>query len=486
MDIKSVSITNFRGIKNLKAPVALGAINFLIGDNGTGKTSILEAVNFCLSSGYVAGRLDVNDFHVGSDGPIEIVVEFQKPFTVNVPDGFTSQAVSCDKVKLTAKKREKAAPGKSFSDLVTTSHHFVPVQERGENGWTQKRKNGSPFNFDERQLLLSNEAPNFSRVFYFPKGRSRQILKGFNSSLSNIIDDLNWRFDKEQRKKSDEDHFKHGRRSLHDKVMLETSGDTLKKTIEAANLILEELGIPPVEISLFKTLSPFDNSELIFPFDGFELPVGHAGSGVEMLIALALLEAMAMLSKDKIVVLIDEPELHLHPKMQAKLVEHLMKLGDRAQIVASTHSPLLFKNCFQNTTAKLQITMQREGQVEVVNAHSLGFGYLGWSPSWGEICYLAYDFPTVEFHDDLYCSLEDQFRSSPIKRTSQADFDMWLVSKGHQKEIVWTDGNGVKREETLMTYVRNRIHHPENAHRPAYTEAQLSASIELMCRLIRP
>lgn len=486
MNIKNVSIRNFRGIKELEAPVEFGALNFFIGDNGTGKTSLLEAVNFCLSSGYVASRLDVNDFYNGGDEPIEIVVEFQSALTVKLPDGFTSQDIACDKVSLTAKKRERAAPGKAFSDLVTTSHHFVPVEPRGENGWSKHRKAGTTFKFDERQLSLNNAEVDLPRVFYFSKTRVRQLSKGFSSSLSSIIDDLNWRFDRGQRKKADDEHFKHDRKALHDRVFAETDGDTLKKTVEAANGILSKLGVPPVEVSLFKTLNPYDHSEVIFPFDGFELPVEHAGSGIEMLLSLALLEAMAMLSKEKLIILIDEPELHLHPKLQAKLVEHLTELSDRVQIVASTHSPLLFKNSFRNSNTKLQITKQTGGQVVVADAHSLGFGYLHWSPSWGEICYLAYDLPTTEFHDDLYCSLEDKFRFSPTTKTSQAELDNWLVSQGQQKEIRWVDANGGQRSETLMTYVRNRIHHPENRHRPEYTEKQLAESIERMCRLIRP
>ncbi|WP_202330636.1 ATP-dependent nuclease [Mesorhizobium sp. L-8-3] len=486
MKIKSVSIANFRGIKRLEAPVELGALGFFIGDNGTGKTSLLEAMNFCLSSGYVASRLDVNDFYNGGDEPIEIVVEFQSPLTAKLPDGFTSQDVACDKVILRAKKRDRAAPGKAFSDLVTTSHHLVPVEPRGEKGWSKLRKNGTTFHFDERLLLPGNVEVDLPRVFYFSKTRVRQLSKGFNSSLSSIIDDLNWRFDRGQRRKAEGDHFKHHRRALQDRIFAETDGDTLKKTIGAANDILAKLGVPPVEVSLLKTLNPYDNAEVVFPFDGFELPAEHGGSGIEMLLSLALLEAMAVLSKEKLIILVDEPELHLHPKLQAKLVEHLAELSDRVQIVASTHSPLLFKNAFRNPNAKLQITKQYQGAVRVEDAHSAGFGYLQWSPSWGEISYLAYDLPTVEFHDDLYCSLEDRFRSSPVKKTSQADFDQWLVDQGHPREIRWVDANGAQREETLMTYVRNRIHHPENRHRPEHSEEQLAESIKRMCQLIRP
>jgi predicted ATP-dependent endonuclease of OLD family len=486
MKIKNVVIKNFRGVVELNTPVEFGALNFFIGDNGTGKTSLLEAVNFCLSAGYVASRLDINDFNNGGSEWIEIIVEFHDNFVVKIPDGYGDQKINCNKIKLAAKKRDRGAPGKTFSDLVTTMHHFVPVEPRGDKGWSITRASGTKFEFDERKLSLSNADTHLPRVFYFSKSRVRQLSKGFSSSFSSIIDDLNWRFDRGQRQKSEEDHFKHDRKALHDRVFASTEGDTLKKTVDAANKILLELDVPPIQVSLFKTLTPYDHSEVVFPFDGFELPVGLSGSGIEMVLSLAMLEAMATLSKEKIIILIDEPELHLHPKLQSKLVEHLSKLSNNVQIVASTHSPFLFHNIFQNQNAKLHITRRSGDRIDIADAHELGFGYLGWSPSWGEICYLAYDLPTAEFHNDLYGSLEETFKLDAGGHTNQSDFDAWLVSKGHQKEITWKNGKGALIEETLPTYVRNRIHHPENTHRPEYTNGQLKESIERMCKLIRP
>jgi hypothetical protein len=114
------------------------------------------------------------------------------------------------------------------------------------------------------------------RAFYFPKSRNRQLAKGYNSSFTTIINDLNWRFEKGQRDKKPEDHFKHDRGRLHEKVRTETTGDTLAKSLDMANEILAGLGIEPISISLLKTLSPYDDAEAVFAFDGFELPVENS------------------------------------------------------------------------------------------------------------------------------------------------------------------------------------------------------------------
>lgn len=486
MKIKNVFIKNFRGISQLDASIDLLNLSVLIGDNGTCKTAILEAINLCLSPGYAASRFDINDFHKGTVENIEITIEFDQSFIAKLPDGFTTQDVECNKVTITAKKRERATPGKAFSDLVTTSHYVVPVAARGADGWSQPRKTSTnPFEFSERHLALSNVDVAIPRVFYFSRSRNRHITKGYNSSFSSIVDDLNWRFEKGQRSVAEDSHFKHACKDLHDKVISLTDGDTLKKTIEATNKILKELDIDPINICLLKTLTPYDHSEVVFPFDGFELPIEHGGSGVEMAVSLALLEVMARLSKEKMVIIIDEPELHLHPKLQTKLFERMKQICGEMQIIVSTHSPLLFKNLYQAKDVKLLVTKIENEKVSVHDARASGFGVLKWSPSWGEICHFAYNLPTIEFHDDLYSSLEDKQKTSPSQRVSQDDTENWLISKGQTKEIKWPDPVVGPREETLMTYIRNRVHHPDNTNRPPYTPEQLKDSIERMVAILR-
>ena len=481
MRIKNVTIKNFRGIGTLSAAIDLSDFSIFIGDNGTAKTTILEAVNYCLSPSFVGSRLDVNDFHNGEDCEIEITVEFDSAFNAEVPDGYNEQIVVCNKVTLIAKKREKSAPGKAFSDLVTISHYVIPVATRGAKGWSQPRKtSSSPFLFTERQLSFPSIDVELPKSFYFPKTRNRQLSKGFNSSLSNIISDLNWRFDKSQREKPEAERFKLQRNQFHESVIAETGGDTLKKTIDATNEILSAMGIDKVDISLVKTLTPYEYSEIVFPFDGFELPVEKGGSGVEMAIAIALLEAMAKISKGKIVLVIDEPELHLHPKLQGKLFDHFKTISSEIQIIVSTHSPFLFKSVYENREIQLQISKRESGSIIIQDARSSGFGLLKWSPSWGEICYFAYDVPTIEFHDDLYCSLQDRENKPKIE-----DIEDWFVTvKGFTKEIIW-DSSGTEKHETLMTWIRNRIHHGDNQKRPMYSPTRLKDSIEIMVTLLR-
>ena len=75
MKIKKITIQNFRGIKELK-DFDLKSLSLLVGENGTSKTSILEAINFCLSPYFLSGRIKHTDFYKGEDTEIKIILEF--------------------------------------------------------------------------------------------------------------------------------------------------------------------------------------------------------------------------------------------------------------------------------------------------------------------------------------------------------------------------------------------------------------------------
>jgi AAA15 family ATPase/GTPase len=479
-NIKNISIKNFRGIGPNGIVVPLSNYSLVIGDNGTSKTTILEALNYCLMQNFTSGRLSINDFYHGGNEPIEIVVEFDGVFDVIIPDGFTKHAIKCNKAVLSAHKRERGVGGRAFNELVVASHYYLPVDPRGEKGWTITRKSGTKFDVTEIQLSINYASADLPRAFYFAKSRDRQLTKGYNSSLSNVIDELNWRFEKTQRSKVDTDKFKHKNKELHAHIFENTDGDSIKKTIEELNIKLKEIDIEPVDFNILKTLTPYDSTEIVKNLEGFELPISQEGSGIEMIISLLFLETLARISKEDVVIIIDEPELHLHPTLQDKLATHLNQISDTIQIVVSTHSPFFFKNTIDKLGVTVLMAVIDNDKIKVNDAKDLGFGLLKWSPSWGEICYFAYNLATIEFHDDLYSALQDREGKDQLR-----DFEQWLISKGQRKEISWIDASSVTHNETLMTCIRNRIHHSDNTNRPMYSQEQLNDSIQRMIILLK-
>ena len=485
MKIKTVNIKNFRAIS--EQSFSTKDLSILIGNNGTGKTSVLEAIHFALSPYFISSKIKHTDFHNGSNDPIVIELELDNPFEAELPDGFTTQKVSCNKVHLEIKKREKATPNKAFSDGFVTNHFVVPVQKKAsEKGWSVKRKNGSDYEFIERSLALSGvQIENFPRSFYFNKNREQQIKKGYNSSITSVFDDFNWRFLKGLRKDdapiSGEDIISR-KTALENEILEKVDDAVVKKSFQALNDKLKTFNLESTRLSFIDGNAPFDGAFLSQTIGSLDVAATALGSGIEMIISLLFLETLASLSKENIVILIDEPELHLHPQLQEIFIQYLKKLSEEKQVILSTHSPYFFKNCLANDKIELLITTTKDKSCLISNS-SLQLKSFPWSPSWGEINYYAYNLPTIEFHNELYGYLQEK-----NKAYKHPEIEGFLAGKGIIKTKKWikeSSGQALSPEDvTLMTYIRHYIHHPENTSNSEYTPEELKTSIETMVGLL--
>ena len=485
--IKSITIKNFRGIKNKK--IDFENLTMFIGDNGTNKTSILEAVNFAFSPAFLSGRIKSTDFYDSTTEPIEIEVEFENPFIVKLPDGYTTQDVECNKINLIIKKRERKTPGKILSDLVTIEHYVVPSDSTTKTGdtWIKKRKNDTKFKFDKRLLYFNVfETEQLPRTFYFNKERDKQIYRGFNTSFSAIIDDLNWRFLREMPNANNKE--------LYEKIdeienkIAELSKVENHDVIKNFNDRITRLGLDPIDFSFIDRSAPFEQAFLSKKLDIFNIPLKNLGSGIEMIYAVLFLDTLASLSKENLIILMDEPELHLHPKLQEKFADYIYELSkdDKYQIIITSHSPIFFKNLCKKENVTPIIARYSNNEFELKNYEPKS-SIFPWGPTWGEINYFAFEYPTVEFHNELYGYLQEI-----TEKTKCCELDNYLESKHNiPKDKEWTperNGQAQSPEKvTLMTFIRHKIHHPENKTMQSvnYTDDELKYSISKMIELIK-
>lgn len=70
---------------------------------------------------------------------------------------------------------------------------------------------------------------------------------------------------------------------------------------------------------------------------GEEFDINDLSSGEKQLFIRTL--AIKMLEPENSILLIDEPEISLHPKWQQKIIEVYKKIGKNNQIIVATHSP---------------------------------------------------------------------------------------------------------------------------------------------------
>lgn len=359
MRLRQVRLKNFRC--HADTTIDLGDHHSIVGPNGSGKTAILEAINYATSPFYLSSRLDERDFHNDDLGPIEIGLTFDRPFALRVTDGYTSQPILATEVQLTVKRRERAAPRRAFSDPFQVTHVAVPICYEASNaielelppgltandlpprltktaqGYELTRKKGTKMTLRWDSLSLSGNAElvGFPDVFYFDREREKETKVGFNSLFTKIARDLNWRY----RRDWDRDTALSRWDQFYDPV-IETVEDKKRGTIldPLRSKLSELLGsdFSGLEISLLDLEQPFSKSFLSFREGTNHVGLDGAGSGVGMLAALILLEQVSERSGGDLILLIDEPEMHLHPQLQEAFAGHL--LSSAFQTVVSTHS----------------------------------------------------------------------------------------------------------------------------------------------------
>ena len=114
----------------------------------------------------------------------------------------------------------------------------------------------------------------------------------------------------------------------------EKVGDVQKKVFDEINEIFEilEINVKVEDISQDgRNIPIFKNSA------GEKFDINELSSGEKQLFLRTL--AIKMLNPENSIILIDEPELSLHPKWQQRIIDVYRKIGKNNQIIIATHSP---------------------------------------------------------------------------------------------------------------------------------------------------
>lgn len=185
--IKNLTVQNYKCFEN--EPISLSipdgnrgsGLNILIGENGNGKTSILEAINYLTLNSFTAeNKLSVSDF---LDFKKEIIIEgetdeFSCGSSIDVYR-FNSWSFKAKGIEFIAKNRDTKERGKLLSSPFQINSHFKVVQDQYEkaDGSNPIDKNGSIKNIDGRDKIFGNARINDSdelNIFFFDKNRTRQ------------------------------------------------------------------------------------------------------------------------------------------------------------------------------------------------------------------------------------------------------------------------------------------------------------------------
>ena len=359
--IKSLSLEGFRSFKKTELVFPESNVLLLIGNNGKGKSSILDSIAILLSD-FVKRIRDTSN---GKNG-------------LSIQRNDVSQAESKTIIKGGFEDDEQA-----FYIRLTNSLEFSKNKDTDYTNFVIKFKHRVSFS-------------NLPILVYYKSNRFFKPAKDFRPNLlyntsenapfscyDNAFSNLDITFEDFQTWfRLEEDEETEAMRRLQDFASTNYKLDNIRKCIK---LFFTNLEDHETSFSDLRVLRTGAKSKLVIKKDGLEFELEQLSDGERMLLLLVcdiarrlgiahqvdyitggLLKTFDPLSGSGIV-LIDEIDMHLHPKWQRNVLPALIKTFPNIQFIATTHSAQVLSRAQRDSIRVLD-----NGKILAVSSNPIG------------------------------------------------------------------------------------------------------------------
>jgi len=323
MKIKNLHIKEFKGLRDI-------SINFekngkpldlvvLAGSNGSGKTRVLESI-----LQYFQDHIQYN--YRGNSNKIEIYFEEKEKICRNNVG---------DEMEL-------------YEGLKSFSYHEIDNPRNEKHIKIKKELNILPkiiyvpteINFQKVEIA----SPMLVREYKFLNIVDTGLIKDVPSYIATKIIEM--------------------ANDQEDTPMQEIRTAVFKEINEIFEILDLDIKISGISKNA-KSIPIFTNSS------GDKFDINELSSGEKQLFLRTL--AIRMLNPENSIILIDEPELSLHPKWQQRIVDVYRKIGKNNQIIIATHSPHILGSVKKENIMLLD--KDDEGQIVVRTGDELYDSY---------------------------------------------------------------------------------------------------------------
>jgi predicted ATP-dependent endonuclease of OLD family len=475
MYISKIKLHNFKGFKGDHELAFNKSVNFFVGDNNCGKSTIFEAIDFMRTKRspdeVIAKKTNDTDF-------VSVEIEFKGQ---NLKTLFEANDLKKYAPALFEENNEEILRIRRSSESDASKAMFYT---KG-NGYKDLTGTDKTINalFDAQIIWADIDADDISDF-----SKTKICGRIINAITEDFANSDTWK----SFQKSHEETFGDGKNGLLTRLKpIEKKLKTILSEQYGETEIKFNFSLPEID-NFFKT------GNITLSENGVETKSTEKGTGMQRALALALIQVYADIlftvnEKEifkPLIFFIDEPETFLHPQAQNKLLDALEKISEKSQVFIITHSPYLLKK-YNKGTHSFNIFRKNKAtgfnQNPESNITLTLFGRS--SPTWGEINYQAFGITTEEFHNELYGFIQAKAILKNEKCYQLNEFDKYLIDKNEaiaKKKYKHLKPNGEVDEysTTISTYIRNFMHHPENDKNIKYTNDELKTSIEKLILLV--
>jgi len=228
---------------------------------------------------------------------------------------------------------------------------------------------------------------------------------------------------------------------------------------------------------------------ILFKKYGRDISIDNLSTGEKQIVFRGAFLLRNLQKMKRGTIFIDEPELSMHPKWERKILQYYKDLftedGElKSQLFIATHSEYVLKEALsqnkENENNLVIVLKDNVGQIKGDRIDTLPL-FLP-SITSAEVNYHAFDIPSIDYHIELYGTLQNKFNLSKVK-----ECDDFIKESGfYNQEIhykIWKFNTTIY--ETLPSYIRNSIDHPDSDANQGFNEDELRESITLLQKLLR-
>lgn len=356
MRLGNLEIKNYKSIDYLR--IHIDSLTAIVGKNNFGKSTILDAIQ-CF---YGEKAIELDNFHLGTDEDIEVKITFDDITDYDIERCFGYRTmVAKTNLKIRERIEDAEFAKKQIEKLESDrDKKFKEVNEKYSLDYPNKctitvtfsysKKGKATYKIDENTNISKTDLLKFLppiKVISAIRTPDKETTAGTKSNLKELISLL-------QSENDSEDYIEmpkiDGKLSYGEiKTMIS------KKEEEKCKYLSDDLTKNfqnAINTDSLSVKVKIDNS---FKFDfkyktvledkdvpGREIDILSCGTGLQSMVILSILQTYIKLKKDDdFILLIEEPEVYLHPSLQRKMITTLLKISELNQIILTTHSPII-------------------------------------------------------------------------------------------------------------------------------------------------